>query len=222
MQVLILQAANSSGGATEALVDYLKVAAGTSTVLLEDPFEPPGPGPGANWVAATATGVANLLQSTRVVSDDRWHHVAITYDQAPAGSVEVYIDGVLDISQKNSAAWSWVAARQIELGRSHDPSWRAFDGFLDEVRIYNRRLTAAEVAQAATSAGPLVDPAAVMVRFSFDAAPSGYTLTWPGGGFLESTTELDPPAWTLVPGSRTPYYVRPSEAPLKFYRALGP
>ena len=106
-------------------------------------------------------------------------------------------------------------------GRSHDTHWRAYNGLLDDFRIYNRVLTGPEIAQVA-STGALVDDAALKVRFNFNSPPSGYTLTWPGTGTLEGATDLSSPVtWTPLPNSHSPYFVRPGDAPLLFYRAVG-
>ena len=92
---------------------------------------------------------------------------------------------------------------------------------LDDFRIYNRKLTASEITQAASTGAP-VDNAALMVRFNFDGPPSGWTLTWPGAGTLQSTTNITTPVnWNPVPSSHSPYYIRPNDAPMIFYRAVG-
>jgi hypothetical protein len=219
LQVTILQAANSAG-ATEALLDNLTVTTAIGGALLTDSFEPPAAGPGPNWVAARASGVASQFQSVRALNDNRWHQVALVYDQSAAGTSSLFIDGVLDSSQTNNAAWAWGTLRQIELGRSHDANWRAYDGVLDDFRLYNRGLTATEIAQA-VAPGAVVDSAALMVWFSFDAPPSGLTLTWPGSGALESTMDITSPvSWNPVPSSSSPFFIRPDAAPLKFYRVV--
>jgi hypothetical protein len=92
---------------------------------------------------------ANVRVTTGSVSDDRWHHIAYVYDQRASGSVLIYVDGVLNTSGVNTLAWSWVAGREIELGKSADSFWSGFSGFLDDFRIYNRVLTATEVASIA-------------------------------------------------------------------------
>ncbi|MCX6928735.1 MAG: LamG domain-containing protein, partial [Verrucomicrobia bacterium] len=220
LQLSILQAANNSS-ATESLVDNLNVTSAVGGLLLDDPFEPPGDGPGLNWVAAIANGVVNQIQSAHAIADSRWHQIALTYDQSASGSSALFIDGVQDSSQTNAAAWSWTARQEIELGRSHNTYWRAYDGLLDDFRIYNRKLTASEITQAANT-GALVDNAALMVRFNFDGPPSGWTLTWPGAGTLQSTTNVMTPVnWNPVPNSHSPYYIRPNDAPMLFYRVVG-
>src|SRR5438270_5423549 len=49
---------------------------------------------------------ANVFSGTAVVNDDTWHHIAYVYDQSDTGSISIYVDGVLDISQLNNRAWS--------------------------------------------------------------------------------------------------------------------
>src|SRR5947199_1232756 len=61
------------------------------------------------------------------------------------GSVLLDVDGVLDSTSTNSSSWSWPADQPIEIGMSHDSFWAAYEGFLDDFRIYNRMLTSAEI-----------------------------------------------------------------------------
>src|SRR6185436_14482578 len=43
-------------------------------------------------------------------------------------------------------AWAWPSSAPIELGRSHEATFRKYNGQLDDFRIYNRQLTETEVA----------------------------------------------------------------------------
>ncbi|MES2571097.1 MAG: LamG-like jellyroll fold domain-containing protein, partial [Verrucomicrobiota bacterium] len=86
------------------------------------------------------------------VSDNVWHHIAVTLNQGAGESVTLYVDGQADGGAMNSAAWGWSATQPIELGRSHDPFWRRYTGLLDDVRFYNRLLTPAEIGQIARGA----------------------------------------------------------------------
>lgn len=83
------------------------------------------------------------------VSDDRWHHVAYVFDQSTIGAVSVYIDGQWDKTVMNPNGWTW-GLQPIEIGLSHDPYWRAYDGQMDDLRFYNRQLTANEILQVFT------------------------------------------------------------------------
>ena len=47
----------------------------------------------------------------------------------------------------SGSAWTWPSAQEIEIAKSHDIFRRRYNGSLDDFRIYNRRLTDAEIAQ---------------------------------------------------------------------------
>lgn len=73
------------------------------------------------------------------VRDDRWHHLAATYDGA---SVTLYVDGRAEASERLPLA---TVGRSLLLG--HNPVFNAedFTGDLDELRVYDRALRADEV-----------------------------------------------------------------------------
>ncbi len=171
--------------------------------------------------AASGTGGANSFQTTRTINDDLWHHITYVYDQSATGSISLYIDGMLDASQTNSTAWSWTPSQQIELGRSHDPFWRAFNGSMDDVRIYNTMLTAAQIDEVYTGeSGGLVAPASMVLRLNFDAAPAGLTLRWTCGILQEATTLVGSgpgTMWTDVAGATTPHSFLPT-GQTRFFR----
>jgi hypothetical protein len=164
--------------------------------------------------ASDGSGNVNQFSSTLAVSDDRWHHIAYVYDQA--GATTLYIDGMPAGSQMTTRPWSWDPAQQIEIGRSHDGFWRAFNGAMDDFRIYNRMLTDLEIGQVVT-VGALVDTTALKVRFNFDAAPTGISLAWLCG-ILQCTDTLNGSSWADVPNAISPYVVNPLAAPHRFYR----
>jgi hypothetical protein len=99
---------------------------------------------GTIFVQAYGGGPSFATQDS--VNDGLWHHVAYVYDQSDSGYIRVYIDGVSSGFGTNSAAWDWPADQQIELGLSHDGYWFGFQGAMDDVRFYNRVLSAAEIA----------------------------------------------------------------------------
>lgn len=167
------------------------------------------------------TGYANTFSSVRTINDGLWHHIAYVYDQSSSGAITLYIDGTQDATQANSAAWNWPPAQPIELGRSHDGYWRIFNGSMDDVRIYNTMLSAAEIAQVAAGddASPVASSAMVL-RQNFDAAPAGVTLRWPCGVLQEASTLVGNgpgTAWTDVPNATTPYSFLPDQN-MRFFR----
>jgi hypothetical protein len=158
------------------------------------------------------------------LSDDKWHQIAVTYDQSASGQVIMYIDGQLVTSGGNAAAWSWQPGQEIELGLSHDTnSWQAFNGLLDEVRIYNRVLTQTEITSA--FGGSLVDSNALIMRFSFDTAPAaGVTLEWLSTDAILQSAGSPAGPYTDVPGAVSPRPIGVTGGPrgtAKFYRYRG-
>ena len=97
-----------------------------------------------------------------VVSDGVWSHIAVTYDSASMTNSPVfYINGQL---QQTSTRTTPVGTQNANTGTGYignaaalDRSW---DGGIDEMRIYNRLLSATEVQQIA--AGPPVNLAPVV------------------------------------------------------------
>ncbi len=158
------------------------------------------------------------LFGTAVVSDNKWHLVALVFDQSASGGAAFYVDGVLDnTNYGNTASWSWKAGQQIELGSSGDTYWRAYDGLMDDVRFYSRKLSATEIASV-YSTGALVDTANLQMQFNFDSAPgSGFALSWLlSGATLQSAPAVDGP-YTDVIAAPSPYRIT-SKVGQKFYR----
>jgi len=105
---------------------------------------------GVIMVRAHSVGALTSLNSSAVVNDDEWHHVAVTIAFETDGTndaMKVYIDGDLskgyevdtvDINLHSGAATDFI----ITLGaRGTTP----FDGLIDDVRIYSRALSEAEI-----------------------------------------------------------------------------
>lgn len=154
-------------------------------------------------------------QTAAGVNDDNWHHVAYVFDQGSNATILVYMDGNLDTTAPPTTnGWTW-SQQQIEIGLSHDAYWRVYDGQLDDIRFYNRILTAAEVQQIFTGDTSPVTTANMVGRYNFDGPPSGMVLKWPAGT-LQSADSITGP-WNDVPGATSPWPVR-LDAVKKFYR----
>jgi hypothetical protein len=87
------------------------------------------------------------LENDRPVEDLRWHHLAGTYD----GQINrIYVDGVLQKEKKATRPGSLTKTQwDLCIGNSvvdHGTGeFLAYDGLIDEVRIYNRALSADEI-----------------------------------------------------------------------------
>ncbi len=163
---------------------------------------------------------SNTLTDSTFVADELWHHVAVTWNQDPAGTIAVYVDGVAGIESPNTAGWSWPAGVAPLIGKSRDPYWRRFGGQLDDFRFYSQILSAAEINQIKNS-GDVVVPSALKVRYDFATAGSGLTLSWPFGILESSTTMQSPEPWLPVPGAVSPFPVDPQPGS-RFFRARLP
>jgi len=96
-----------------------------------------------NIMFSVNSATASTVNSTNV-NDGQWHHIAAVYDSA-ANSIKLYVDGVASSSTANGAIGT--NAYSIMLGvnpdQLGDPSY--FNGYMDDVRLYQYALTQAEV-----------------------------------------------------------------------------
>jgi hypothetical protein len=119
---------------------------------------------GGDWEGKTYRGRPTFELPGRAVSgppvgDGRWHHAAATYD----GQVsKIYVDGV-ERGQKKAGHPAPIGKNNWDLcvgNRVIEDSlgdFVAYDGLIDEVRIYNRALSADEIRALATGTQAGVD-----------------------------------------------------------------
>src|SRR3989344_5253607 len=82
---------------------------------------------------------------TAGLHDSRWHYVVIAHADSTASNTNVYIDGVLKSKTVNSDSGADLnSSTNLQIG-ARDGANRLFNGSLDDVRIYNRALTQAEI-----------------------------------------------------------------------------
>lgn len=97
-------------------------------------------GVGQIRVGATGASAMNTTGSP-AVNDGSWHHITVTYDGG-TNSLITYIDGAVratSTASSDSASSATAYSIGSRLGSA------AFPGQIDEVRVYNRVLTAAQV-----------------------------------------------------------------------------
>lgn len=131
------------------------------------------------------------LATAPLVIDNNWHHLAGRY-VASTGTVSVILDGV------HNTAFDAVATTPIAIGTSNQPltigaaidgtnqiANAFFLGTLDEVRVYNRALSDAEIAShynaALTSGAASIQPSNEPVNhcYSVRAVKDGAFCGWP-------------------------------------------
>jgi beta-galactosidase len=86
-------------------------------------------------------GASVSVEGTRVIDDDRWHHIVATYD---GSRVALYIDGELQDSRE---AWGRMQTNDypVCIGDNAEQPGRFWNGWIDDVRIYSYALTEAEI-----------------------------------------------------------------------------
>ncbi len=129
----------------------------------------------------------DIVAGTTVLSTGVWHHVAGTYDGA---TMRVYLNGVLEgsLAEANGIDWNDGAVGfpdpgQLYFGAFKDsslgagpttPNLRFLNGSIDEIGIFNRALSAAEVQAIAT--GPrTISPTMALPTLTQSVIIDGYT-----------------------------------------------
>ncbi len=91
----------------------------------------------------------SIATSTTRINDDQWHHIAFVRD---AGTINLYLDGVLESSAADVVTGVTANSSDLFLGNRGGAS-NFLAGLLDEIAIFGRGLTAAEIAQLHSSLG---------------------------------------------------------------------
>jgi hypothetical protein len=94
------------------------------------------------WWWNDSSGNVRSLRTATQIALNQWHHVAITYE---SGAQRLYIDGVMQATTASHAGTLATNALPLYVGTDWNFIARAFDGYIDEVRIVPDALTAAEV-----------------------------------------------------------------------------
>jgi hypothetical protein len=140
------------------------------------------------------------------VFDGTWHAIAASYAN---GTAKVYVDGALSTSAALPASaigpggfpeevdYSWrFSNNQIGVGRYPDPTCALqgfrFPGAIDDLRIYDRELTPAEIAAIQTASSPAPDPIAT-------AAPTPTPPPTPTPTVTVTSTSVPTPTVTSTP-----------------------
>jgi len=112
---------------------------------------------------------AGLSTNIQTLNAHEWYHIALVWNGT---NYVVYVDGV----QKATGTYSGLSGLQTyaDIGNNGNRSGRTegFDGFIDEVRLYDKPLAASEIADLALMFLPIGDKTAVEgeeLRFSIRA-----------------------------------------------------
>jgi len=140
-------------------------------------------------------------QSTYAISDNNWHHVAVTCAQA--GSIRLYVDGSqLDFSSAPSTTTA-TAQHNFIIGGALDTSGQIFlpfQGNIDEVGIFNTELSSSDITSIYNSGSPddlsSLNPVSWW-RMGDNDGGTGTTITDQGSGGNDGTLVNSPTFYDL-------------------------
>lgn len=183
------------------------------------------------------------LTGQTVLQNNQWYHLAFRYDYYPKGTTAlqarqtIFVNGAVDARQDDSRCGGFIGNYPVLIGRSPDGS-TSFNGLVDEVEIYPRALTDAEIqarvkdpvlhlpfdsAIADTSAfqhAVTVDPATGAQPTLGYSGPTGANLDFPSNNYTQNSAhggvvKISPDrSLDLSGGSFTQaFWVRPATPP---------
>ncbi len=175
--------------------------------------------------------------STAGITLNSWQHVAATWDGSASGShIQLYINGVAAVStdastmQDGTGAESGDVGVPFYIGNRQVDTARGFNGSIDDVRVYNRVLSLAEI-QALSDSTPPSAPSGLgataassaQINLSWTASTdnvgvTGYLLERCQGSGCASFTQIATPTGTsysdtsLTASTNYSYRVRATDA----------
>lgn len=104
-----------------------------------------------NFFCSSTDGTYQLnIISDKIHIDDIWHHAVITVSElGPASGIRIYVDGVsvpTSTTRDDLTTGTILTPAPVMIGRNSEPvSANYFDGYIDNIIVYNRVLTEVEV-----------------------------------------------------------------------------
>jgi len=96
---------------------------------------------GNGFVSADGTTVVNISSTTTNYASGAWHHITFVSNGV---DLRLYVDGVIDCTPIAHATGIYNGNATIYVGSSASGQYQ--DGLLDEIAIFNRALSATEIA----------------------------------------------------------------------------
>ncbi|MGI9457252.1 MAG: LamG domain-containing protein [Aeoliella sp.] len=181
--------------------------------------------------------VGGFITTNPLYAPGRWYHIAAVFD-SDDDSYEIYINGQLHKNGTSTTAILEQAAGQLSFG-TRTGSTQRFAGALDDFRIYNRKLAAAEVAELYGLIGhwKLDETAGITAADSSGVGNDGTHLggvtvnafgPYPGVGDVaadydgvDDATDLPDMDFDFSDGFATAFWFNPDSVPTTFYGLLG-
>ncbi len=122
---------------------------------------------------------------------NEWHHLAITYNRT--GGAKLYLDGQLAAENVNLNGYNPLTGGDLLLGKATGAPFIDFKGLLDEVRVYNRALSASEIL--ALTGSPTSSSSPLVAYYSFDNAPTNGVVFDNSGNGNNGTLSVNGPVF---------------------------
>ena len=137
----------------------------------------------AGSLETLACGGGIYHQSDQLLTAGSWYHVASVWDDATS-TINLYINGVLDKSEPDTCTWPG-SISDIYLGGD-------VDGTIDDVRLYNKALSAADIRAAMMEHTNITT--GLLAHWGLDES-SGTTATDSTGGYNGTLTNFPASPW---------------------------
>lgn len=140
---------------------------------------------------------------TKTIADGEWHHCAVVVDPTVGttiGDIQFYIDGAPDpLTVAGGTEINTTTTNPVLIGYSPGIANRALTGKMDDIRIYDRALSAAEIEA-------LVAPIDIPLQITGirRLEDGNVELSWsgaPGEYFLEYSRDLTEGSWLEISDS---------------------
>lgn len=143
---------NTANAADQSIIQWGTASAGNLFWVVLDETTTSG-----TW-SLSAQVHSGGVRATTSLTDGDWHHIAVVLpdDGTPdITDASLYIDGVLEaLTLTSSEAFNTVSGQNVEIGRAITFGPDRFDGFLDEVALYDQALSADKIALLAEGTAP--------------------------------------------------------------------
>lgn len=166
------------------------------------------------YSGGSSSGTMNISASVHPNYSKTWKHLALVISP---DSIKLYVDGILTAQNVSNTDFSAADAEDLYLGimggpGAAQPYWYPLQGSLDDVRLYNRALSAAEINQLFQLPNPGPE---VTIEPEMPVICSGdtITLTASGGGSYQWSDGGPATAqWAIAPLTNKTYTVSVTDA----------
>ena len=163
-----------------------------------------------NTLFTTTYGIADIPSTASIPDDGAWHHVAVVHENE--NEMRFFVDGKLGDSISYTQGINRADDQTFYIGHEIN-GVNPWIGSIDRIRISRTALTPDQFDLNSTSS-----PSRTTISISTNSDRS-LTLSWEGGGTLQSSTQIDGP-WEDEANATSPMQTEPTKSQ-QFYSILN-